>query len=215
MDILTDILIITVPIALVYPVKLPLQRKLAIVSMLSLSVFMIVITVIRVTGASLPTEFGTLDASWVCFWQAMEAVVAIVMVSALALKSMFGLESQKKTLHRRETVNEGSRSVPHTVLRSISHRLLTRWSSWARKRSSPRRCDLDDLERQKLEVCETEKVHENPANTQSLGMKLPVRVVLAPVQVERSRAELRLEHRTAAPNLNKPLPRSPTVAPTF
>ena len=98
-DILTDILVISIPIALLWKVKIDLRRKLATGAVLCLSFFMIIIAIIRVTTATLTEEVT--DTTWLYMWQSIEASTAVLMVSVTAVRAAFGQEkssSSKNTL---------------------------------------------------------------------------------------------------------------------
>ncbi len=65
------------------------QRKALIGVLLSLSVFMIIAALVRITFYS----FGNLvDSSWVAFWQNAEAAIAIIMMSLTAVGSVLKQE---------------------------------------------------------------------------------------------------------------------------
>jgi len=96
-DILTDVLVISIPIALLWKVQIDLRRKLATGAVLCLSFFMIIIAIVRVTSANL-TEDVT-DTTWLYMWQSIEASTAVLMVSVTAVRAAFGqerLNSSKK-----------------------------------------------------------------------------------------------------------------------
>jgi len=208
MDILTDLLIISIPVALVYPVKLPLQRKLAILGMLCLNSFMIAITLVRVTGASLPTQFETLDAAWVLFWQAMEAVVAVMMVSMLALRSMFGLQNQKKTFDRRSPDLENTLTGRFTGPLSRQQRLFC---CGARRG----RTDATLVGRTANEVIDVDRGCQSSllADTDRKHTPSPT-VVALPIAV--ATAELPAPEKCRfSGDLNKPLPQIPRPVPRF
>ena len=80
-------------------VKLEFRRKMALAAVLCLSVFMMIIAIVRVAASALPD--GVTDTSWLFFWQTMEAAVAIIIVSLTAIRSLFGANaatSSKKAL---------------------------------------------------------------------------------------------------------------------
>ena len=89
-DVLTDLLVISIPIALLWNVQIDLRRKLAVGAVLCLSFFMIIIAIIRVTEAS--TAGGVTDTSWLFVWQSVEASTAVLMVSVTAVRAAFGQE---------------------------------------------------------------------------------------------------------------------------
>lgn len=88
LDILTDVLIISLPIALLWNVKIDLQKKLTLIGIFGLSIVMIVIALIRVAMAPLtPT---VIDTPFMFFLQILEAGIALVMVSVSAFRGLFG-----------------------------------------------------------------------------------------------------------------------------
>ncbi|MCJ1245486.1 hypothetical protein MMC30_002690 [Trapelia coarctata] len=95
LDIATDLLIISIPIALLYPMQLPLAQKLALGIMLCLSFFMMIIAIIRTALAPLPDN-KVIDTSWLIFWEGIEATTAIIMVSLTAFRSLFGQERMRR-----------------------------------------------------------------------------------------------------------------------
>lgn len=87
LDIFTDLLIISLPIILVSKVSIILKRKIFLAMALCLSIFMIVICIIRVTTCKLPN--GIIDSTWLALWQCIETNTAILMVSLTAFRSLF------------------------------------------------------------------------------------------------------------------------------
>jgi len=95
LDILTDLLIISIPISLLWGIQMIFRRKVAIIVVLSLSGVMIIIASIRVALAQLPGDIT--DTTWLCFWTNIEASVSIIMVSITAFRSLFGQEQKSRT----------------------------------------------------------------------------------------------------------------------
>ncbi|CAF9924735.1 MAG: hypothetical protein GOMPHAMPRED_003688 [Gomphillus americanus] len=95
LDILTDILLISIPILLLWNVRISLQRKLILGTMLCLSVLCIIIAAIRTSLANLPVN-GVIDTSWLIFWQGIEAAIAVIIVSFTASRGLFGLHDAFK-----------------------------------------------------------------------------------------------------------------------
>ena len=91
--------VISIPVALIWKAQLNLQRKLIIGSLLSLSVFMIVIAIVRTALASLPN--GVVDTSWLFFWQGIEAACAVIMVSLTSFRSLFGQQKRSEQIKMR------------------------------------------------------------------------------------------------------------------
>ena len=92
LDIITDMLVLSIPIALLWKVRIDLRRKMALLTVLCLSVFMIIISIVRIAFVhiQLPNGRGAPDTPWLFFWQNIEAATAIIMVSVTAFRSMLG-----------------------------------------------------------------------------------------------------------------------------
>jgi len=100
-DIVTDLMIIAVPVALLWRVKIDLRRKLALGTVCSLSAVMIVLAIIRVALAPVRSPVQTdnppvTDSLWLFVFQNIEASVAVVMVSITAFRSMLGQKNQSR-----------------------------------------------------------------------------------------------------------------------
>ena len=108
LDVFTDVLIISVPVALLWRVRLSLRRKLTLGSMLCLSVAMIFMTIIRTSLAPLPN--GIIDTSWLFFWQGMEAATAIIVLSLSAFRGLFGREGSRSSKRSKPLVYRPSNS---------------------------------------------------------------------------------------------------------
>ena len=79
--------VISIPVCLLWKVKIKLRQKLGMGVFLCLSAFMIVIAIVRLSG--LRTQSATLDLVWKRFWQQVEACVAVLMVSLTACYAFF------------------------------------------------------------------------------------------------------------------------------
>ncbi|KAI4273787.1 MAG: hypothetical protein L6R38_006249 [Xanthoria sp. 2 TBL-2021] len=87
LDIFTDILIIIIPVALLWRVRISLRRKILLMFILGLSIFTIIVSVVRIAGANYPN--GSVDSAWVTFWLQLEAAVAVIIVSITSYRSLF------------------------------------------------------------------------------------------------------------------------------
>jgi hypothetical protein len=136
LDILSDVMILTIPCWLLWKVQISMRRKVALGTVLCLSVFMIIIAVIRValdrivisTGAEAP------DTVWLYFWTNFEGAIAIIMVSLTAFRSMLGQDAVSKadpsssiTSHSATAAKDskGSQTSQSTLSRSARGR----WAS--------------------------------------------------------------------------------------
>jgi hypothetical protein len=95
LDIVSDSLLVSIPVSLLSRVKITTPRKLVLGTTLSLSVFMIAISLIRVTDSKLSD--GVTDSVWLCFLTSMEGCAAICMVSLTAFRSIFHRQGSKSS----------------------------------------------------------------------------------------------------------------------
>ena len=107
LDIATDVLVISVPLYLLAHVKIGFRRKVAVASILCLSIVMIVTAAVRLAFYSLPgtkvlgfppdggPDIPVADAVWLVYWMAVEANVSVIMVSATAFRGLFGQRRNK------------------------------------------------------------------------------------------------------------------------
>lgn len=87
MDIISDVLLISIPVLLLRTVQIKLRQKVGLGISLCLSSVMAVIAVTRMAGAKL--DGGTVDIVWLAFWSQQECSIAIIMVSLSAFRSFF------------------------------------------------------------------------------------------------------------------------------
>ncbi|KAL8896182.1 MAG: hypothetical protein Q9192_003220 [Flavoplaca navasiana] len=101
LDILSDLFIISIPIALLWRVRIDLRRKLALGTMLCLSVFTIITVIVKISGGN--TIDGQIDSSWVIFWLHMEAAVAVMIASIMVYRALFVVERSRTEESPRHT----------------------------------------------------------------------------------------------------------------
>lgn len=85
--------VLTIPILLLWNVKIRLPQKLGLAMVLCLSVVMIIFAIIRVCASEI--SGGVIDFVWGEFWQFAEACIAVLMVSCTAFRSLFVTSSPK------------------------------------------------------------------------------------------------------------------------
>ncbi|KAI4142975.1 MAG: hypothetical protein L6R39_004759 [Caloplaca ligustica] len=83
----TTLFSVNVPITLLWRVRISLRRKLILGGVLSLSIFTMIVCIVRIAGSDLPN--GLVDSIWVNFWLQIEAAVAVMIVSITAYRSLF------------------------------------------------------------------------------------------------------------------------------
>ena len=76
-----------IPFHLLWRIQINLRQKLVLGTTLCLSIFMIIIAIIRISKIRLPDQAA--DIVWVIFWQQVEACTAVIMVSLSAFRSFF------------------------------------------------------------------------------------------------------------------------------
>ncbi|KAF3490802.1 uncharacterized protein GIQ15_00319 [Arthroderma uncinatum] len=86
-DVLTDILIMSVPVAFVLKSSLPASQKLGLVGLFLLGLAVVVMAILR----NLETDGKSKHPppSWLLFWSAMEATVAVMVSCFASYKSLF------------------------------------------------------------------------------------------------------------------------------
>lgn len=90
LDIVTDLMILAIPPYLMYKVQIKQRQKLGIGFFLCLSVFMIIIAIIRISRVH-ATDFEI----WASFWQQFEGCIAVLMVSLTAFRTLFVSKASK------------------------------------------------------------------------------------------------------------------------
>ncbi|MCJ1261008.1 hypothetical protein MMC22_000872 [Lobaria immixta] len=93
LDIFTDVLLMSIPILLLWSVKINRRRKFGLGSLLCLSIFAIITNIIRASGHKLNN--GQDDVVWVLFWLEMEACVAVIANSMTAFRSLFAATTSR------------------------------------------------------------------------------------------------------------------------
>ncbi|MCJ1283686.1 hypothetical protein MMC26_003017 [Xylographa opegraphella] len=93
LDIVTDILVVSFPIALLWRVRIALRQKIGLAMSLCLSLVMVITAITRISGIKL--EGGNIDIVWLAFWQQQECSIAVIMVSVSAFRSFFVVSASK------------------------------------------------------------------------------------------------------------------------
>lgn len=89
-----------IPFQLLWRIQINLRQKLILGTTLCLSIFMIIIAIVRISkirikrtleDINLPSGYSAsgADLVWVLFWQQVEACTAVIMVSLSAFRSFF------------------------------------------------------------------------------------------------------------------------------
>lgn len=88
MDIVSDLLVLSLPLTILWKVRLNVRQKIGLASSLCLSCVMIIVTLVRVAGMRQKSS-GTVDIIWFTFWQQQESSIAVLMASVSAFRSLF------------------------------------------------------------------------------------------------------------------------------
>ncbi|QSZ36724.1 hypothetical protein DSL72_006607 [Monilinia vaccinii-corymbosi] len=88
LDVITDILIITIPVAILWKVKITQRHRLALYGLFSLTVITMAFAIIRVAVVS--TASRQPDSSWLYMWSAIEPPVAVVISCLVSFRALFG-----------------------------------------------------------------------------------------------------------------------------
>lgn len=94
MDITTDALVVSIPIVLLWRVRINLRQKIGLGILLCLSLVMVIIAIARMSGINLTN--GAVDIVWLAFWQQQECSVAVIMISISAFRSLFVVSASKR-----------------------------------------------------------------------------------------------------------------------
>ena len=106
---MTDVLIVSVPVVLLWNVNITRNRKIGLCVILGLSTVMVIFALIRVTLSTLNN--GTIDSVWLFFWSETECCVAIIMVSLTAVRGLFGIESSRNSRDKKLQYARQSRTA--------------------------------------------------------------------------------------------------------
>ncbi|KAH3996200.1 hypothetical protein HBH98_116440 [Parastagonospora nodorum] len=159
LDIICDVLIVSIPIFVVNESMMPLSRKVSVVALLGLSTFMIICTLIRVVGSvTETTEAGQGTAPvWAMYWFIIEGCVSLIMVSVIVIRGVFISKAV-----------DDDRQKQDSMLQQFGRRLLSilRLSRSSSSRSSSELSDsLHERKDTSAPRIATQKVHGGTMNT--------------------------------------------------
>lgn len=86
-DVVTDYMIMAIPIGLLWTVQMSLRKKLALMGIFSLAVITTIFAIVRITSVSKTTHH--VDASWLYMWNSIEVSVAIIVACLASFRSLF------------------------------------------------------------------------------------------------------------------------------
>ena len=88
MDIMGDVLVLSLPISILWKVRVSIRQKIGLACSLCLSCIMVIVTIVRIAGMRHGNS-GNVDIVWLSFWQQQECSIAILMMSVSAFRPLF------------------------------------------------------------------------------------------------------------------------------
>ena len=85
---MSDLLVLSLPISILWKVRISVRQKIGLAFTLCLSCVMIIVAIVRVAGM-VRGGGGSVDVVWVAFWQHQECSIAVLMISVSAFRSLF------------------------------------------------------------------------------------------------------------------------------
>ena len=101
MDIIGDLLVLSLPIIILWRVRISIRQKIGLAFSLCLSCVMVIVTIVRIAGMQHGGN-GNVDIVWLAFWQQQECSIAILMVSISAFRPLFVPSPSKPPIHRQQ-----------------------------------------------------------------------------------------------------------------
>ena len=115
MDITSDLLILSLPVSILWKVRISVRQKIGLAFSLCLSGAMVLVTIVRIAGIKLRGS-GSVDIVWLAFWQQQECSIAVLMLSVSAFRSFFVPSSARSPAPRHQA------SSPSEKRRRFLHR---------------------------------------------------------------------------------------------
>lgn len=94
LDILTDIMVASIPIIILWRSQMEPKQKFIVGPFLSLSLIMIIFSSIRVSKTHSTQK---LDIIWLAFWQYLEAGIAVTVTSITTMRTVFTARKAQKS----------------------------------------------------------------------------------------------------------------------
>ncbi|KAF2806679.1 uncharacterized protein BDZ99DRAFT_448126 [Mytilinidion resinicola] len=115
LDVFTDVLIMSLPISLLWSVRVSFGRKVVLAGLFSLVLITMVIAIVRVTVVSKGYVVGHRQAeiSWLYFWSFTEFAVAILVACLASFRALFAQkerQSEAEVARKRELAQRDSPS---------------------------------------------------------------------------------------------------------
>ncbi|KAI1074869.1 hypothetical protein F5B20DRAFT_585879 [Whalleya microplaca] len=89
-DIVTDLLVLSTPVLILWNVQIPTRKKLILFAIFSVTVFIMVVSIIRVTMVvDLRGELRNASIDWLYTWSNVEMAVAIIVACVASFRQLF------------------------------------------------------------------------------------------------------------------------------
>lgn len=123
MDVLTDAMVMSIPIAMLVKVRINMRQKLALAVIFSLVVITMVFAIVRVATLDSLTERP--EQTWMYMWSGIENTVAIIIVCLTSYRSIFTRQelpshNLKQDITPRERLLPGSRAFQKSQATGLS-----------------------------------------------------------------------------------------------
>ncbi|KAF7895361.1 hypothetical protein EAF00_007175 [Botryotinia globosa] len=92
LDIFSDLIILVIPVRLIWQIKIRWTQKIALGCSLCLTIGMIVLTIIRVSGLRAESSF---DSAWEVYWLIVAGEVGLILTTGTAFRALFVSRNQK------------------------------------------------------------------------------------------------------------------------
>ena len=86
--------VVAIPLTVLWRVKIRLQQKLILGIFLCLSIVIVIVAIVQISGEISANH--QIDLQWELFWQQIEASISIIVVSITSFRTLLGMRAQKK-----------------------------------------------------------------------------------------------------------------------
>ncbi|CAH0038138.1 unnamed protein product [Clonostachys solani] len=124
-DVVTDLLILTIPFRILWNVRIPFKKKALLLGVFSLTIIIMVVAIIRVAlvkGISSEVRVSSID--WLYFWSNIEAGIAIVVACLASFRQLFVYNKESQ-----EGSGRSGRRNPWSLRSLMGFTRLTKGSS--------------------------------------------------------------------------------------
>ncbi|EFR01513.1 hypothetical protein MGYG_04521 [Nannizzia gypsea CBS 118893] len=96
-DVITDVLIVSLPVAFILKSSLPMPQKTGLVGLFLLGLAVVIISILRTIETDGKSKLS--PPSWLLFWSSMEATIAVMVSCFASYKSLFTSRSRTSNYH--------------------------------------------------------------------------------------------------------------------